>query len=724
MTRQDADLLARGLARFTGDLPLPAGCLHAQPVTSPLAHARFAAVDATAALAEPGVQAVLVAADIPGINDVGNIASEPLLAESVVVCVGQPYALVIADSADAAWRAARLVDTDWTALPAILDADQSAERGEFIQPPLTMACGDVDAVWADCATVVTGRVRLGSAEHAALETQCALAIPTEYGLVVHSSTQSPSVVQATIARVTGLPTNAVEVDVIRLGGAFGGKEEQATPWACLAALAAQHTRRPVRLWLDRVDDMRITGKRHPYTADFRLGLDADGQFIAYETTLRHDAGCATDLSPAVMERSLLHATNAYAIPHVRVTGLSCRTNLPSNTAFRGFGAPQAIFVMEAAIREAARALGVEPYELQKRNLLRSGDVPPYGQELENPRVGLAWDELVARRDPAQVRAEIDAWNAANPLLRRGMAVVPVCFGIAFTTTVLNQAQALVHVHLDGTVSVSTGAVEMGQGVHGKIRTVVARTLGVDEDRVRVQTTNTRTVANVSPTAASTGADLNGAAAREACLTILANLPPVGQGQWLERVQDAWSRRRSLSAFAHYATPGLSRAQGSLRGTVFRYHVHGAALVEAEVDILRGTGRIDKVSVVHDCGQSLDQLTDQGQVEGAMVQGIGWMTTEEIRHDGSGRLLTDTFVTYKMPDLADAPLIDVQLLTVPNDVGLLGSKAVGEPPLVYGLGAFFALQDAIASYTPAAASEYTTPLSAERIFGLLHGVEDD
>ena len=723
MTRSDFALLAQGRASFTGDLPLPPGCLHAQPATSPHAHARFTRVDSAAALAEPGVLAVLTAADVPGTNDVGNLVhDEPMLAHAEVHCVGQPFALVIADSEDAAWRAARLVTADWEPLPAVLDAREAAARGQLIQPPRTFACGDVDAAWAGCATVVEGSVSLGAAEHVYLETQCALAVPTDSGLVVHSSTQSPSVVQAAIARVTGLPMHAVEVDVARLGGGFGGKEDQATQWACLAAFAARRTGRPVRLWLDRADDLRITGKRHPYAADYRLGLDTEGRFVAYEATLYQDAGCSTDLSPAILDRSLFHATNAYAVPHVRVTGISCRTNLPSNTAFRGFGAPQGMFVIEAAIRKAARALGVRPDELQARNLLGDGDTFHYGQPVDHARGRQTWDALVAARDPARVRAEIDAWNAPGPRLRRGMAVMPVCFGIAFTATLLNQAEALVHVYLDGTVGVSTGVVEMGQGVHGKIRTVVARTLGIGEDAVRVESANTLRVANVSPTAASTGADLNGAAAREACLTIRANLPDTGA--WLERVQAAYARRRSLSALAHYATPGLAFDQTTKQGTPFGYHVYGTALVEAEVDVLLGTGRIMRVTIVHDCGESLDELTDRGQIEGALVQGIGWMTTEEITHDASGRLLTDTLATYKVPDLPEAPEIEVHLLDVPNPVGLLNSKAVGEPPLVYGLGAFFALQDAIAGYAAAAADAFTTPLTAERIFGLLHGMPND
>ena len=745
MSRDDLASLARGRARFVGDLALPAGCLHAAPVGSPHAHASFTRVETAAALGVPGVVAVLVAADIVGINDVSTMArDEELLADGEVSCVGQPFALVVAESADAAWRAVRLVDADFRPLPAIFDAREAWAAGELVEPPRILARGDVDAVWADCATVVAGTVTLGAQEHAYFETQCALAVPTDAGgLIVHASTQSPSGVQSAVAQVTGLPMNQVEVDVRRLGGGFGGKESQGAPWASLAAVAARNLGRPVRLWLDRVDDMRFTGKRHPYQADYRLGLDADGRFLSYEVTLIQNAGWSTDLSPAILERSVLRATNAYDIPHVRVTGIGCRTNLPTNTAFRGFGAPQAIFVIEAAIRVAARRLGVPPETLQRRNLLIDGDALPYGHVLEDARAVESWASLEDVRAMAVVRAENDEWNRAHPRNPRGAAVVPLCFGIAFGSNRFNQGEALVHVYLDGTVGVATGAVEMGQGVNGKIRAVVARILGIGQHLVTVTSTNTRRVANVSPTSASTGADLNGSAAREACLRILGGLRPVAAGllgchatdvgflegqahgprgsvvDWLDVVGAAYAQRVSLSALAHFATPGLvADPRGAVRD--FAYHVFGAALVEAEVDALLGTGRIRRVTVVHDVAASLDASVDRGQIEGAIVQGIGWMTTEEVVHDGEGRLRSDSFATYKIPDLPDAPEIDVHLIERPNPAGLLGSKAIGEPPLIYGLGAFFALQDAISQLAPDAADMFTAPLTSERIFGLLHG----
>jgi xanthine dehydrogenase large subunit len=579
-----------------------------------------------------------------------------------------------------------------------------------------------------------------------METQCALAVPRDDGgLYVHSATQSPSVVQKAVAAVCKLPMHLVEVEVVRLGGGFGGKEDQATLWACLAAMAAVRTQRPVFIRLDRREDMRITGKRHPYSADYRLGLDADGRFLAYDALLYQNAGCSTDLSIAILERSLFHATNAYFLPNVRVTAVSCRTNLPSNTAFRGFGAPQAMFVIESAIREAARQRGCTPEFLQRLNLLQDGDTLPYGMRLPQVRLRECWRQLEERFDPAARRQQLAAANAGNGRFRRGLAVMPVCFGIGFTATLLNQAEALAHVYLDGSVSITTGAVDMGQGVHDKIRRVAARALGVPESRVHIEATSTTRVANVSPTAASTGADLNGEAARQACLIIrrgllavaaallggeagevvltdgTATLPGSARAMtWEALVAEAYARRVSLSALAHYATPGLSFDRETHTGHPFAYHVCGVAMLESTIDILRGVGRIDRVSVVHDGGRSLDLQTDLGQIEGAVVQGIGWMTSEELCHDESGRLLTDTLASYKIPDLNAAPPVEIVLLEDDGHPGgVLNSKAVGEPPLVYGLGAWFALQDAMQSWRRDEAPEYRTPMTPERIFNWLH-----
>ena len=751
MSHGDPHLHVRGEAVFVDDLELPAGTLHAAVLGSPIAHGSIERLEVGAASQEPGVVRVLTAEDIPGENQIGAILpDEPLLAEGEVHHVGQPVAVVLADSAAAARRARHAIELEIKPLPITTDARRAAARGQLLVPARTFARGEVDAAWAECAHVVTGRVDSGAQEHFYLETQGALAIPLEGGaLAVCASTQSPTGVQRQIARVLGLPMHAIEVDVRRLGGAFGGKEDQATPWAVLAALGARATGRTVKLVLNRRDDLLMTGKRHPYSSDFKLGLAADGRFVAYEVTLYQNAGSAADLSPAVLERSLFHVTCSYAIENVRATGLSCRTNLAPFTACRGFGAPQAMFVLEAAIDAAAQEMGVPARELQRRNLLREGSLFPCGMTAEACRAERCWEEVAESAGVERRTAAVEAYNQTHAATKRGLALMPVCFGISFTNTSMNQAGALVHALSDGSVSVSTGAVEMGQGVNQKIRRIVAVTLGLDLERIRVDTTNTSRVANTSPTAASTGADMNGMAARLAALQILARLREVAARQldlddpetvtvsggrvlvggqptewsWEDLVAAALLARVDLSAHAHYATPRLHFDKATEKGRPFAYHVYGAAVTEVTLDCLRGTATIDSVRLVHDGGRLLDEAVDRGQVEGGLAQGLGWMLLEDLRHDGEGRLLHDTAGKYKVPDLGFMPeTIDVAFLEeAGNPQAVLGSKAVGEPPLMYGIGAYFALRSAIRAARPDLAyDDYGAPLTPERTLALLTG----
>ncbi len=750
MRTDDLHLHVRGESTYLDDLPTPAGCLVALPVGSPVAHGRITKLDIGGALGGPEVTAVLTAADIPGENQIGAIIQdEPLLADGAVHHVGQPVALVLATSLAAAREARRAVVIEIDLLPAVLDPREAAAKGDLLQPARTFAAGDVDAAWDDCAVVVEGRVETGSQEHFYLETQAALAIPQEdRTLLVHSSTQGPTAVQKAVSRVLDVPMHAVEVDVRRLGGAFGGKEDQATPWATLAALGAAHTGRPVRLVLDRTDDMTMTGKRHPYSSDFRLGLDKDGRALAYEVTYYQNSGAVADLSTAILERSLFHATGSYHVPNVRATALSCRTNVTPYTAFRGFGAPQAMFVLEAALEKAARALGKPVREVQRVNLLTEGNVFPYGMQAEDCRAARCWDEADAAYGFADLAAAADHHNAAHAGTKKGVAVMPVCFGISFTNTALNQARALVHVYHDGSVNVSTGAVEMGQGVNRKIRRIVAGTLGIDTGRVRLDTTNTGRVANTSPTAASTGSDMNGAAAKLAAglvrnrlLQVAAEKLGTGAGElsiadavvmaagkptklvWAELVQAAYLSRVDLSAHAHFATPDLAFDKTTGKGRPFAYHVYGTAVTEVTLDCLRGTYTIDAVRLVHDLGRSIDLLTDRGQIEGGLVQGIGWLTLEEVDHDTDGRLRQDTASKYRVPDFDSVPdVIDVRYMEDPNGRAVLGSKAVGEPPFMYGIGAWFALWDALRAARPDLNTGHTTPLTPERVLLLLAGAE--
>jgi xanthine dehydrogenase large subunit len=737
----------RGESLFIGDIPDPPGLVHVAVVASPVPHGRVVRLDTTPAAAISGVVAILTAADVPGENQIGGIVrDEPLLAEGEVHFVGQPIAAVLAESPRIARRAVAAIEVEFDELPGVFDPRVAAAAGSLIIPSRTFSLGDVDQTWSSCDVVVEGLADSGGQEHLYLETQAALALPREGSrLKILSSTQAPTAVQRITARVLGLAMNEIEVDVARLGGAFGGKEDQATPWAALAALAAHTLRRPARIALSRIEDMRMTGKRHPYSSDFKIGLASDGSILAYEATYFQNAGAAADLSPAILERSLFHATGSYSVPNVRVTALSCRTNLPPFTAFRGFGAPQAMFVMEAAITRAAEVMGVDRIEIQRRNLLAEGDVFPYGMKAQQGHARRAFAETEKLYDVPGLRSEVDAFNREHRLLKRGLAMMPVCFGISFTSTFLNQAAALVHVYTDGSVSVSTGAVEMGQGVNAKIAAVAAHALGVDLERITIETTNTLRAANTSPTAASSGADMNGMATEIACRSIIDRLLGVAgevlgvdrariglregvatvdeeptQLDWESLVTKAYFQRVSLSAQAHYATPHIHFDRETEKGEPFAYHVYGSAVVEVTVDCLRGTYTVDRVGVVHDGGRSLNPMVDMGQLEGGLVQGIGWMTLEELLFD-EGRNLTDTLSTYKIPDILATPEIEAHFLTdADNPNAVMRSKAIGEPPFMYGIGAYFALLDAMKAFRPDLEAFFQAPMTPERVLMFLHG----
>lgn len=743
------DMIAhvRAESPFVDDLPEPAGTLHAAVFHSPVAHGAICALDITAAAASPGVLAVFTAHDIPGVNQVGTIIEdEPLLAEAEVHFIGQPMAFVVAESPVLARAAAARIVCDIDEKPPVLDPRRAAALGDLIAPARTLSLGNVDDAWENCTTVVAGQVDSGGQEHLYLETQASLAIPEARGrLRIYAGTQAPSAVQRITARVLGCPMHDIEVEVQRLGGAFGGKEDQATPWAAMAALAAQKLQRPVKLLLRRHEDMRMTGKRHPYTTDYRLGLDPEGKILAFEATYYQNSGAAADLSPAILERTLFHATNSYFIPHVRVTGMCCRTHLPPFTAFRGFGGPQAMFVIESAICAAAETLNIPAWKIQEANLLREKDELPFGMHFEGKAARRSFTTALERFDVEARQAAIARQNDASPYVKHGLAVMPVCFGISFTNTMLNQAGALIHIYTDGSVSVSTAAVEMGQGVLTKVRRIVATALGITEERIRTESTSTARVANMSPTAASTATDLNGGAALLACRLLMERLKTVAaechdatpeqiavrdECVWVRGVRSAWkwdtliqaaySRRIDLSAHAFYATPGIQYDKQTEKGRPFAYHVCGTAVVQARLDALRGTAVVESVHVIHDAGRSLDLLVDRGQAEGAIVQGIGWMTIEELVHSPEGRLLSDSMTTYKVPDLHSAPAeIDVVFLEDSTEPGaVMQTKAIGEPPFMYGIGAYFAIRAAMRAVRDLPGDPMQAPLTNERILQLL------
>jgi len=748
MSYPDLEAHVRGTSRYIDDMPDPAGLLHAAAVTSPVPHAKLISIEISAAFTLPGVVEVLTSADIPGANQIGGIIQdEELFAESAVHFIGQPVAVVVAETPHQARAGARACALELEELPAIFDAREAAAAGELITASRTLDAGDVDAAWGDCDVIVEGTAETAGQEHLYLETQAALAIPEEGGRIkLWSSTQAPTAVQKITARVLGLPMNMVEVEVTRLGGAFGGKEDQATPWAVIAALSAQRTSRPVRLTLNRHEDMCFTGKRHPYSSDFKLGLRADGTILAYEVHLWQNAGAAADLSPAILERSLFHATGAYFVPNARIHAASCRTNLIPFTAFRGFGAPQVMFVMEAAIDRASEVMGISRSTIQAKNLLGEGDAFPYGMRVERSQARRSFEKAAKRFDLATLEVEVAEHNGENTLMKRGVAAMPVCFGISFTNAILNQAGALVHVYTDGSVSVSTGAIEMGQGVSAKILAVASATLGLTQKCIRIESTTTRTVANTSPTAASSGADMNGRATELACRAIADRLLSVAAERldtpfdqlsisdgvvltngettdlgWNELVWTAYTKRVNLSAHAHYATPGLWYDKETEQGEPFAYHVFGTAVLEVTVDCLRGTYTVDRVRMVHDGGRSLAEKVDLGQLEGGLVQGLGWMTMEELVFD-RGRNVSDTLSTYKIPDLPSTPILEGHFLEdADNPKAVMHSKAIGEPPFMYGIGVYFALLDARRAFRPDREGVYDAPLTPEKALMFLHGV---
>lgn len=737
-----------GKSVYLDDIPTISGTLHAAIVGSAIAHGRIVKVDLAEALKLDGVEKIIMYNDIPGENQIGGIIEdETLLAEHEVHYQGQPIAVVVAQTERIARKAAQLVRIDYEELEPVTDPRVAKEKGLLLIPPRTFSMGNPDEVWNKCKFVVEDRVEIGGQEHLYIETQGAYAYPVEGGYIkVHSSTQGPTAVQKTVARVLGLPMNLIEVDVVRLGGGFGGKEDQASGFAAMAALAAHLTGKPVKLVLPRHDDMRITGKRHPYSGDFRIGLTDDLKILAFETTLYQNGGAAADLSPAIMERTLFHSTGSYFIPNTRVTVYSCKTNLPPNTAFRGFGGPQGMFVIESAIAKAAETIGVNAIEIQRANLLNENDEFQYGQKAENVNAHKCFALASEKFDLYNLRKSIYNYNHNNRYSKRGLAVMPLCFGISFTNTSMNQARALVHIYQDGSVAVSTGAIEMGQGVNTKMAQVASMLLGIDINRVKIYSTNTTRVANTSPTAASSGADLNGNALRIAIAPLKKRLLKVASeilecsedelnienetvtrsGQptplkWNELVKKAHLKRVALTENGHYATPVIYFDKTKEKGHPFAYHVYGTGIVTVTLDCIRGTYTIDDVYIVHDFGNSINPLIDLGQVEGAVVQGIGWVTLEELAFDPKGRLLSNSLSTYKVPDIHFAPK-SIQCIPLPTtgpDLAVLRSKAIGEPPFMYGIAAYFAIQNAVKAFNPSHRIQFNSPLTPEKVLMQLY-----
>ena len=715
-----------GSAIYIDDMPEPPGLLHLWIGKSPHAHAAIKAMDLSAARAAPGVVDVVTAAGIPGENNAGAVIhDEPLLAVGEVLYAGQPVFVVAAESWAQAIAAAETAAVAYTPRAPILTIDEARAAGSRIEPCQVMARGDAETAFARAPCRLEGRIRVGGQDHFYLEGHVAMALPQEDGdVLVYSSTQHPSEVQSLIAAMLGIPAHGITVEVRRMGGAFGGKETQAAIFAALAALVARRTGRPAKLRLDRDDDMVITGKRHAFEIDYDVGVEPEtGRILAADIALASRCGYATDLSKAVNDRAMFHAENAYYLPDVRITSERFRTNTVSDTAFRGFGGPQGMMGIERVMDAIAWRLGKDPLDVRKANLYGGPgrDVTPYHQTVEDNVAPELLAALEAQADYRARRAAVRDFNAGNAWHRKGLALTPVKFGISFTTTHLNQAGALVHVYTDGSVHLNHGGTEMGQGVNVKVAQVVAEAFQIGLEQVKITATNTGKVPNTSATAASSGSDLNGMAALDACETIKRRLMDFAAERYgvaqerirfhanhvfldneaiafADLVREAYLARVSLSATGFYKTPEIHYDRTTHRGRPFYYFAYGAAASEVIVDTLTGEYRLVRVDILHDVGRSLNPAVDLGQIEGGFVQGMGWLTTEELVFDGGGWLTTHAPSTYKIPTASDRPdAFTMTLFSNANRVPAIHrSKAVGEPPLMLAISVFSAITDAVAS----------------------------
>ena len=698
--------------------------LHAWPVTAPHAHARVARLDAAPALDEAGVVTTLTAGDVPGDGDTGPSRHDEPLFPNEVMFHRQPVAWVLGETLEAAQRGAARVRVAYEPLPAILTIHQAIDAGSFLTEPLRLTRGDVSAIEMS-ACRVDGELAMGGQEHFYLETQATIAWMDESGgVMAHSSTQHPSETQEIIARVLGLRRNQVAVECLRMGGAFGGKEVQANTWAAIAALGAWKTRRPVRVRLTRELDMALTGKRHPYLVRYTAGFSSSGQIEVLKLELFSDGGWSLDLSEPIMWRSLFHCDNAYFLPNVEATGRVCRTHKTSQTAFRGFGGPQAMVAIEDILSQAAQRLSIPTDTIRERNFYQAGHTTHYGQPVsEADRIHTIWHQLKETSAFDARRADVAAFNARHDQAKRGLAITPAKFGISFTATFYNQGGALVLIYRDGTVQVNHGGTEMGQGLFTKIHQIAVDSLGVSADQVRVMSTRTDKVPNTSATAASAGTDLNGAAVADACRQLRARLDAVAAtlgtspSSFQALCEAAYMQRVPLFAQGYYRTPEIHFDRATGRGKPFHYFAFGAAVSEVEIDRFTGDYRVRRVDILQDVGDSLSPVIDRGQIEGGFIQGMGWLTLEELLWDDQGRLATAGASTYKLPSWSEMPddfrVSFLQGAAQPAVV--FGSKAVGEPPLMLAISVREALRDAIAAFGAGDVVTFDSPATPERVF---------
>ena len=716
-----------GAAPYVDDIPEVKGTLHAAPIMSNVAHGRLRGVDAATALAMPGVRGIVLAGDIPGDPVLAAFAhDEPIFARDTVQHIGQVVGVIVADTVMQARRAARKVKLNIDPLPALLTPRDAHAAQSYVLPPVTVRRGEPEAAMKKSSHTLSGQLEVGGQEHFYLEGQVAYALPLEQGQWwIYSSTQHPGEIQHWVAHALHIENNAVTVECRRMGGGFGGKETQAGHLAVWAALAANKVKRPVKLRLDRDDDFMITGKRHPFAYDYTVGFDDTGRVTALQLAMLANCGFSADLSGPVADRAIFHADNAYYLSDVEITSYRCKTNVQSHTAFRGFGGPQGVIIIEAIMGDIARTLGLDPLDVRMRNLygVNERNVTHYQMKVEDNIL----DPLLTKlADTSGYRARRDAiaqWNETSPVIKRGIAITPVKFGISFTATLFNQAGALVHVYTDGSVQVNHGGTEMGQGLNTKVAQIVADELGVPFERVRCTAADTSKVPNASATAASSGTDLNGRAAQFAARTVRDNLAAFVSGldscgagavsfkggqiitpkttrSFDQVVGMAYANRIQLWSDGFYRTPKIHYDKTTLTGRPFYYFAYGAACTEVAIDTLTGESRVLKVDILHDVGTSLNPAIDIGQIEGGFVQGMGWLTTEQLVWNDKGYLATHAPSTYKIPATGDIPEhFKVSLWHEANredNVG--GSKAVGEPPFMLGVSVWEALRDAVGAGT--------------------------
>jgi len=738
-----------GESVYINDMPVNDRLLIGRVVYSSQAHARIISVDISKAKKVSGVHSILTFKDIPGINQMGAVINDEFcLAEDEVFFIGQVICLIAAESEEIAIAAEKLITIKYQPLEAILTIEQAMEKNSVIAPPHIMETGVPDKALAEAEYKIDGTLLTGAQEHWYLETQTCLCIPGEGNeMNVYSSTQHPSETQAIVAQVLGIQRNEVVVEVRRMGGGFGGKETQGNHTAAWTALLANATGRPVKIHLFREDDQRITGKRHRFLSKYKAGFNNEGKITACIMELNADAGAATDLSMAILDRALFHADNAYFIPNFRVTGKAWKTNLPSNTAFRGFGGPQGIAVIETIIDRIARYLKKDAAEIRFKNFygLTDQNITHYGEMVENNRLNRIYEKLISTSDYYNRRKVLNEFNAVNSFYKKGLAITPVKFGISFTTSFLNQTGALVNIYTDGTVLVNHGGTEMGQGLHTKIQGIVASELGISPGFVKINATNTSKIPNTSATAASSGSDLNGMAVKNATDKLKKRLADVAVTlfnknadivlsssenilfndnkvidsrdtnrfvSFKELLKIAYLRKVNLSAKGFYATPDIYFDQTTGKGHPFHYYVFGMAVSEVLLDVLTGEHKLIRTDILHDVGNSLNEGIDIGQIEGGFIQGVGWCTTEELKWDAKGNVLNVSPDTYKIPTINDIPLdFRVELLhEAPNPLTIQNSKAVGEPPFMLAFSVWLAIKDAI-SATGDHRSEPDVPIPA-------------